>query len=141
MDLKKNKYHIFNPENAKKKGYYPSELLQMIEELSNFEKEFNIEVGEIYTVRAFFAISKPINNEVGYQSGFLDVKLIMNESENFIGEVITELPPMFVLKKGSKIKLKKRSNSKLLKNLNIYNSKQPSCRNYSFLGKFIKIYF
>ncbi|MDX2510259.1 MAG: hypothetical protein QNK28_11995, partial [Desulfobacterales bacterium] len=43
-----------------------------------------------------------------YQSGFLDVKLIMNESENFIGEVITELPPMFVLKKGSKIKLKKR---------------------------------
>ena len=32
----------------------------------------------------------------------------MNESENFIGKVITELPPMFVLKKGSKIKLKKR---------------------------------
>jgi len=84
----KNKYHIFNPENAKRKGYYPRELLQMIEELPNFEKEFNIEVGEIYTVRAFFAISKPINNEVGYQSGFLDVKLIMNESENFIGEVI-----------------------------------------------------
>jgi hypothetical protein len=26
----------------------------MIEELPNFEKEFNIEVGEIYTVRAFF---------------------------------------------------------------------------------------
>ena len=71
MDLIKNKYHIFNPENAKKKGYYPKELLQMIEELPNFEKEFNIEVGEIYTVRAFFAISKPINNEVGYQSGFL----------------------------------------------------------------------
>jgi hypothetical protein len=44
----------------------------------------------------------------GYQSGFLDVKLIINESENFIGEVITELPPIFVLKKGSKIKLKKR---------------------------------
>ncbi len=108
VDLIKNKYHIFNPENAKEKGYYPRELLQMIEELPNFEKEFNIELGEIYTVRAFFAISKPINNEVGYQSGFLDVKLIMNESENFIGEVITELPPMFVLKKGSKIKLKKR---------------------------------
>ena len=47
MDLIKNKYHIFNPENAKKKGYYPRELLQMIEELPNFEKEFNIEVGEI----------------------------------------------------------------------------------------------
>jgi hypothetical protein len=30
MDLIKNKYHIFNPENAKKKGYYPRELLQMI---------------------------------------------------------------------------------------------------------------
>ena len=45
VDLIKNKYHIFNPENAKKKGYYPRELLQMIEELPNFEKEFNIEVG------------------------------------------------------------------------------------------------
>ena len=41
MDLIKNKYHIFNPENTKKKGYYPRELLQMIEELPNFEKEFN----------------------------------------------------------------------------------------------------
>ncbi|GEM_PF-6264812 len=57
MDLIKNKYHIFNSETVKKKGYYPRELLQMIEELPNFEKEFNIEVGEIYTVRAFFAIS------------------------------------------------------------------------------------
>ena len=42
----------------------------MIEELPNFEKEFDIAVGEIYAVRAFFAISKPINNEVGYQSGY-----------------------------------------------------------------------
>ena len=57
MDLIKNKYHIFNPKNAKKKGYYPRELLQMIEELPNFEKESNVEVGKIYTVRAFFAIS------------------------------------------------------------------------------------
>jgi hypothetical protein len=40
--------------SSEKKRYYPRELLQMIEELPNFEKEFNIEVGEIYTVRAFF---------------------------------------------------------------------------------------
>ncbi|MGM0653882.1 MAG: hypothetical protein ACQETR_00940 [Thermodesulfobacteriota bacterium] len=37
MDLIKNKYHIFNAENAKKKGYYLKKLLQMIEELTTFQ--------------------------------------------------------------------------------------------------------
>ena len=43
------------------------------------------------------------------QSGYLDLKLIMQDNELFIAEVVTELPPMFFLKKGSKIKIKKKN--------------------------------
>jgi len=33
----------------------------------------------------------------------------MHENQMYVGKVVTELPPMFVLKKGSKIKIKKGS--------------------------------
>ena len=109
MDLIKQKYHIFNLENAKIEGYYPSELLEIMDELGHFEKKLEIELGKIYSVRAFFAISDPIDNEVEYQSGYLDLKMIMHQNQVYVGEVVTELPPMFVLKKGSKIKIKKEN--------------------------------
>jgi len=109
MDLIKQKYHIFNLDNTKIEGYYPGELLEIIDKVARFKKKFKIELGEIYSVRAFFAISEPIDNEVEYQSGYLDLKLIMYENQVYVGEVITELPPMFVLKKGSKIKIKKEN--------------------------------
>ena len=109
MDLIKQKYHIFNLDNVKIKGYYPKKLLKIIGKLEHFEKRFKIEIGKIYSVRAFFAISEPINNEVEYQSGYLDLKLIMHENQVYVGEVVTELPPMFALKKGSKIKIKKEN--------------------------------
>lgn len=109
MDLIKQKYHIFNLDNAKSEGYYPRELLEIIDKVAHFKKKFKIEIGKIYSVRAFFAISEPIDNEVEYQSGYLDLKLIMHENQVYVGEVVTELPPMFVLKKGSKIKIRKES--------------------------------
>ena len=109
MDLIKQKYHIFSLENAKIEGYYPRELLKIIDKGAHFKKKFKIEIGKIYSVRAFFAISEPINNEVEYQSGYLDLKLIMHENQIYVGEVVTELPPMFVLRKGSKIKIKKEN--------------------------------
>lgn len=109
MDLIKQKYHIFNLDNAKSEGYYPRELLEIIDKVAHFKKKFKIEIGKIYSVRAFFAISEPIDNEVEYQSGYLDLKLIMHENQVYVGEVLTELPPMFVLKKGSKIKIRKES--------------------------------
>jgi len=109
MDLIRQKYHIFNSENTKIEGYYPKELFEIIDKIAHFEKKFKIEIGKTYSVRAFFAISEPIDNEVEYQSGYLDLKLIMRENQVYIGEVITELPPMFVLKKGSKIKIKKEN--------------------------------
>ena len=109
MDLIKKKYHILNLDNAKIEGYYPAELLEIIDKFAHFEKNFVIEIGKIYSVRAFFAISEPIDNEVEYQSGYLDLKMIMHENQVYVGEVVTELPPMFVLKKGSKIKIKKEN--------------------------------
>ena len=109
MDLIKQKYHIFNLDNVKIKGYYPRELLEIIDKFAHFEKKFIIEIGKIYSVRAFFAISEPIDNEVEYQSGYLDLKMIMHENQVYVGEVVTDLPPLFVLKKGSKIKIKKGS--------------------------------
>ena len=109
MDLIKQKYHILNLNKAKIEGYYPRELLEIIDKLAHFEKKFEIEIGKIYSVRAFFAISEPIDNEVEYQSGYLDLKMIMLKNQVYVGEVVTELPPMFVLKKGSKIKIKKEN--------------------------------
>ena len=109
MDLIKQKYHILNLANAKIEGYYPRELLEIIGKLAHFEKKFKIDIGKIYSVRAFFAISEPIDNEVEYQSGYLDLKIIMHENQVYVGEVVTELPPMFALKKGSKIKIKKEN--------------------------------
>jgi len=73
MDLIKQKYHIFNLDNVKIKGYYPRELLEIIDKFAHFEKKFIIEIGKIYSVRAFFAISEPIDHEVEYQSGYLDL--------------------------------------------------------------------
>jgi hypothetical protein len=109
MDLIKQKYHILNLDNAKIEGYYPKELLEIIDKLAHFGKKLEIELGKIYSVRAFFAISDPIDNEVAYQSGYLDLKIIMLENQVYVGEVVTELPPMFVLKKGSRIKIKKEN--------------------------------
>ncbi len=109
LDLLKHKYHIFNLDSAKIEGYYPSELLKIINKIFHSEKKLKIKIGTIYTVRAFFAIAEPIDNEVEYESGYLDLKLIMRDNDIFVGEVITVLPPMFVLKKGSKIKIKKEN--------------------------------
>jgi hypothetical protein len=109
MDLIKQKYHILNLDNAKIEGYYPRELLEIIGKLAYFEKKVVIEIGKIYSVRAFFAISEPIDNEVEYQSGYLDLKMIMHENQVYVGEVVTELPSMFVLRKGSKINIKKEN--------------------------------
>lgn len=108
-DLIKHRYHIYDPEKAKKLNFYPKKLVQLIKNSSHFSKKFKIEIGETYAVRAFFAISEPIDNEVQYQSGYLDLKLLMQDNELFIAEVATELPPMFFLKKGSKIKIKKKN--------------------------------
>jgi hypothetical protein len=105
--LIQNRYHLFDKEKASEKGYYPNQLLSIIQEIARFNSSFTIDIGEIYTVRAFFAISTPINEEVEYQSGYLDLKLLLQEKEYYIGEVETLLPPQFELKKGSRIKVKK----------------------------------
>jgi hypothetical protein len=106
-DLIQNRYHLFNVEKSAVTGYYPKQLLAIIREMARFDRSFPIENGAIYTARAFFAISAPIDGEIEYQSGYLDLKLLLQENENYIGEVLTALPPQFVLKKGSKIKLQK----------------------------------
>jgi hypothetical protein len=109
MDLIQNGYHFFNSNKAKLKEYYPEELLKLIQQISSSSRKFKIEVGEIYSVRAFFALSKQIDNKIAFESGFLDLKLIMKEQNSYIGQVVTTLPPIFVLKKGSKVKFKKEN--------------------------------
>lgn len=81
--------------------------MELIPKLSSFNRNFEVLVGNIYSTRAFFAISEPLDNEVEYESGYLDLKIIMKEKNVFIGEVVTALPSVFVLQKGSKIKFKK----------------------------------
>lgn len=82
-DLIKNRYHIFDLIKAKTKNYYPKQLLELIPKLSSFNRNFEVVVGNIYTTRAFFAISEPIDNEVEYESGYLDLKIIMKENNVF----------------------------------------------------------
>jgi len=106
-NLIQNRYHLFDKEKASEKGYYPNQLLSIIQEIAGFNSSFTVDIGEVYSVRAFFAISTPINEEVEYQSGYLDLKLLLQEKEYYIGEVETILPPQFELKKGSRIKVKK----------------------------------
>jgi hypothetical protein len=92
---------------SKQNGFYPDELLEIIDKISNYRKRIVIKIGETYAVRAFFAISEPEGNEVEYQSGYLDLKLIMKEGDLLVGEVVTLLPPHFILKKGNRIKITK----------------------------------
>ena len=104
IDLMRNRYHFFDLSKSKIKNYYPKQLLELMPKPSSFNRNFEIIVGKNYSIRAFFAISEPIGNEVEYQSGYLDLKLIMKEKDNFIGEVVTSLPPTFALRKGMKVK-------------------------------------
>ncbi|MBP7283108.1 MAG: hypothetical protein KBA66_16105 [Leptospiraceae bacterium] len=108
-DLTLNKYHLFDLIKAKENGYYPKELLGIIEQIGSFKQKFPIKIGDVYGVRAFFAFSEPINGEVQFQSGYLDLKLLLEEKDTYIGEIQTILPPIFVLKKGSKIKFRKEN--------------------------------
>ncbi len=108
-DLIRNKYHIFNQSSSKIKGYYPKELLGIIGVITKSKTNFEVEIGQIYSVRAFFAISEPIDNEVQFQSGYLDLKILLQESDIYLCEVRTDLPPTFILKTGSRIKIKKEN--------------------------------
>lgn len=108
-DLIKNKYHIFSFDNAKIDGFYEKDLLEIITKTTNLIKQIKIHIGEAYTVRAFFALCEPVDDIVNYQSGFLDVKIVLEENDTYLGEVLTVLPPVFVLQKGSRIKLHKSS--------------------------------
>jgi len=81
-------------------------LKQLIQELKQKNVDMNPVLGEVYSIRAFFALSKPIDGECPYQSGYLDVKLIVGSEDSFMGEIQTELPVGFALKKNSQIKIK-----------------------------------
>ena len=108
-DLIRTKYHIFSQSSLKIKGYYPKELLGLIGVITKLKTNFEVEIGQIYSVRAFFAVSEPIDNQVEFQSGYLDLKILLQESDIYLCEVRTDLPPMFILKKGSTIKIKKEN--------------------------------
>ena len=108
-DLIENRYHIFNKLKAKSNDFYPKELIEIIDEKGNYKNVNRVEIGEIYSARAFFAISQPIDGEVEFQSGFLDLKILLEENEDYIAEVQTVLTPIFVLKRGSKIKIRKEN--------------------------------
>ncbi len=105
-DLIKQGYHIFDKTNVLLPGYYPDKLKEVIKELKQKSENIYPNVGEVYSVRAFFALSEAINGECAYQSGYLDVRLLIWEGESFMGEIQTELPKGFALKKGARIKIR-----------------------------------
>ncbi len=107
IDLAENKYHIYNPSNSKIKGYYPNEFFGLISEISKLKTIFDIKIGNVYSVRGFFAISEPIDNQGEYQSGYLDLKILLLDRVVHLCEICTVLPSIFILQKGSKIKIRK----------------------------------
>ena len=42
-DLIRNKYHLFDTAKAAQKGYYPKELLNIIQQIAGFNSMFTIE--------------------------------------------------------------------------------------------------
>jgi len=105
-DLIKQGYHFFDKSKVSLPGYYPNKLKEIITQVKQKTENIFPNVGEVYSVRAFFALSKEIGGECEYQSGFLDVRLIIWEGESFMGEIQTELPKGFTLKKGARIKIR-----------------------------------
>ncbi len=94
-EIESKGYHILDRNRAQKD--YPLDF-------SQFGHIDQITVGNTYTIRLFVKI-----DDIGLkvESGFVDVKIIMNLGDDYMGRIETQLPTQFPFKKGDNLKLRK----------------------------------
>lgn len=99
-DINEHGFHIFSRRHAKVPGFYPNAFPAFPEiDISDLNEDDTI------TVRAFFRIGKSSTPRVDSGQMDLQVKRVDRDAKRILGEILTELPPMFVLSKGASIEL------------------------------------
>lgn len=94
-EIDKTGYHILKKSFAKN-NKYPNPF-------PDFEKLDTIDIGSSYTLRLFVKVTQ--NNLERIESGMIDVKIFLQSGDKYTGEILTQLPPVFPLRKGQKIVL------------------------------------
>lgn len=94
-EIESKGYHILDRNRAHKD--YPLDF-------SQFGHIDQIIVGNTYTIRLFV---KTGGIGLKVESGFVDVKIIMNLDDAYMGRIETQLPINFPFKKGDNLKLRK----------------------------------
>jgi len=98
QEIENDGYAIFSKENAKKKGYYPTEF----PDFEDIDIK-DIKPDDILTIRAFFKIGKGNNCKI--DSGLIDINMETVEGDEIWGCILTELPSTFPLQKNDSIEL------------------------------------
>jgi len=97
-DIKKDGYHVYSLNNAKKPNFYPPEL----PDYSGVPLK-DLKEDDIITIRVFFGIGKGENMRV--DGGYIDLRVEFVDEDNVMGAIITELPTEFALSTGESIEV------------------------------------
>jgi len=97
-DIREDGYHIYNIANAKKPGFYPSELPEYPGVALKDLRE-----DDIITIRVFFGMGSGKNMRV--DGGCIDLKVEFVDENKVLAVITTELPKVFVLNKGESIEI------------------------------------
>jgi len=97
-DIEEDGYHIYNRNNAKTPGYYPSELPTY-----PGVKVKDLQLDDVVTIRVFFGIGTGKNMRI--DGGHLDVKIEHIDDDGIMAVIITKLPKEFSLQTGSSIEI------------------------------------
>ena len=96
-EIQERGFHILKKSFAKK-NMYPNRF-------PDFGDINKAEIGEHYAVRLF--VKNTFNGIERIDSGMIDVKIVSKENEIYSGEILTQLPDHFPLKKGDNVILTK----------------------------------
>ncbi|MFT5701468.1 MAG: hypothetical protein ACI8ZB_004363 [Desulforhopalus sp.] len=97
-DIRKDGYHIYSLKNAKKRGFYPSEIPDYPGVLLKDLKE-----DDTITIRVFFGIGK--GKDMRVDGGHLDLRVELVEEGNIFAVITTQLPKELSLSTGDSLEL------------------------------------
>jgi hypothetical protein len=99
-DLTEDGFHIFSRQHAKRPGFYPNSFPSYSElDCSDLSES------DIITIRAFFRTSNAAVPRIDGGHIDLEVEYVDHDAEKVFGNILTELPAMFALSKGTTVEL------------------------------------
>jgi hypothetical protein len=98
-DIERDGYHIYSRNNAKIKGFYPSEFPDY-PSLSLG----NLKAGDQITIRAFFPAGA--GSTIRVDGGYIDLEIEHIETDHIFGVILTELPEEFALGTGDSLEIR-----------------------------------